>query len=111
MEHKLKNVIICIFLSILSLIFYISSGSELVIIVFGWVLALLFLSILDLKNYLNDKISKYTIIVLIILSAIILIYDFKFILEYYIFTLGLIIYAILIFREILNNNKNPKTKR
>jgi len=117
LNDKLKNLVFSMIMLILSLVLYLGTGSPLALIVVSWGLAAVLMSVLKIKDHITYKIESFTILSMIVLSGLILIYTFLFRSVYlndqvfntlfYVFVVGLIIYAILVLRELLKNrNKN-----
>ena len=117
LNDKLKNLVFSMIMLILSLVLYLGTGSPLALIVVSWGLAAVLMSVLKIKDHITYKIESFAILSMIVLSGLILIYTFLFRSVYlndqvfntlfYVFVVGLIIYAILVLRELLKNrNKN-----
>jgi hypothetical protein len=101
---------------------YFGTPSPLYLIPVIGLLAAILLNILRIKNYDTFRIVSLTILGIIIISGLILVYTYIFRDVYlknqifrvlfYIFTVGLIIYSILFFRELVKNwKKNANAKK
>ena len=121
MNDKLKNLIFSIIVMILALVLYFGTPSPLGLIPVIGLLAAVLLNILSIKNYATYRIVSLTILVIIIIIGLILVYTYIFreiylknqifTVLFYLFTVGLIVYSILYFRELIKNyKKNAKAK-